>query len=228
MKIFSLHIAILLIAGAFIVSCSDDKGPFQEEFVNYDIVQLTGGNKTDGTTFGLYLPESNDPITYTDPRGLVIDTNKVAVGDRLMLGYIAHNGPYVDGVIEATGYTPILNDTLVINQESSITWDDWHTHGIYVYSIYRMGPFINVHGKVTYSDSETSLQLIIDGEDIANSTSNPELYLVYSMSDDKPNFQRNFYASFDISALWANEWCREVVVNVNNINLPTSSFVFSR
>lgn len=220
---------ILLVAGLALAaaSCNDNEGPYADEFVNYDIATLSAQSKDEGSRFVLYRPDSDEEIVYTDSRE-VIDLEKVEVGQRLLLGYTCQGEPYVSGAIKATGYSPINNDTLRVYTREIIETGGWDRDPIYVYSIWRSGPYLNVHGRVTYTDDEAIFRLGIMDEEIENETAVPQLYLIYQMKDPAPNFSRDFYASFDISKLWGEGWCRGFDVNVNNSNLKQNLFQFTK
>lgn len=222
-----LYCLIALVLSLAVYSCNE-KDTFEDEFISYDIVVLSEIAKN-GTTFVMYLPDNNNEIVYHDARGAVIDTNLVAVGERMLLAYIPFTEPYVTGNITAKGYSPIINGELTFNESASIASTPWDENGIYIYSIWRMGNFINVHGRATYSDAETSLSLVADKADIDSETDTPQLYLTYYMEEPKPNFERDFYASFDVSQVWGSAWCNALTVNVANTNLTNKTqFTFTK
>ncbi|MCH5247069.1 MAG: hypothetical protein J1E99_02815 [Muribaculaceae bacterium] len=219
-SLFLISIAVLFF------SCSNDSGPFEDEFVNYDIMQLVSQNKEKGTTFSFYVAGNNDEVIYTDVRE-VIDTTKVKLGDCLLLGYKTMNKPYESGNIIAIGYTPILNDKLRVSEDGvDNEMPDWKRDGIYLYSIWRMGNFINVHGRLVYSDEDKELVVVIDRKDVNQENPLPTLRLIHRTFDPVENFEREFYASFDISAIWKFDWLEGVQVELNNLNLKQDTFLF--
>lgn len=226
MKRFSLTPIFLALFWS-LSSCSDNDGPHADEFVSYDIVKLSSINNT-GTIFDIYLPNSDEIITYTDTRGAVIDTTKVALGERLLLGYVPESVPYVSGNVKATGYRAIYNEALYVDTNDFFAKPLNTSEGIYLYSLWRTGPYLNVHGKVTYTKEGSTLMLSINGRDLDNKNPCPRLLLSYLMAEPVPNFQREFYASFDISELWDNPWCEGFEVELDNLNLEKSVFEFSK
>lgn len=226
MKIFN-YISLFVLS-LCMIACSENDGPYADEFVSYDIVQLVSASRADGTVFSIYKPGSDKEILYTDARGVVIDTTKVPVGNRMLLGYVPETTPYVTGKITATGYTPIHNDTIKAFAGGDISDIGWNDNGIYVYSVWRMGPFLNIHGKVTYSTQNVRLMLLIDQKDLKDETPMPNVYLTYMMDVPADNFEREFYASFYISPLWDKEWIEGFALNVNNTNLPVNIFKFEK
>lgn len=222
-KILTLIVTSLLFLG--VISGCSSKTDNAETFISYDIVKLEAQGAS-GTSFVLYRPNSDDPIVYTDSRK-VINTSLVPVGNRLMLGYIPAGAPYQSGPITAQGYSVINNDTLRVYAPEVFDNDDWRRDGIYIYSIWRTGPYLNVHGKVAFTDVAI-LRLGMVETDLEDNTPVPTLYLLYRMNNPVDNFEREFYASFDMSNLWENEWCEGIEVNVENTNLLQDKFIFSK
>lgn len=223
MRHYGIHFLVSLLACVVCVACADNSGPYQEEFVAYDIVRFDGQSKSKGADFTFYMPNSDTPVCYNDPRGEIIDTLRVAPGNRLLLGYIPEKEPYVDGTIHATGYSVIRNDTLCVNQANDLDAGKLE-QGIYVYSMWRTGTYLNVHGKVTFSEDSTSISLAVNGSNLS-AGSVPRLYLDYFMENPRPNFEREFYASFDVSLLNPDDY-PGFCVEVNNTNLKQNSFTF--
>lgn len=216
--------SIFLLPLIMVASCVNNDGPSSDEFISYDILQLSSVSRN-ATTFTFYKPDSDTPVTYTDPRGAVIDTSLVAVGEQMLLGYIPQSEPYVSGTIEAIGYSPVSNAQLMIT-DTPVDIDSPNYQGIYVYSIWRTGPFLNVHGKVTYTDEESQISLTVTRESLNNPEGKPEVSLTYYMEQPVDNFQRDFYVSFDISELTGNGNLKGFAVNVDNTNLKQNRFDF--
>lgn len=216
----------LLFFSIVVVSCRDDSGPYQEQFVSYDIVQFVDQSNEGGTEFSFYLPDNMNEMIYITS-GAVIDTTKVKPGERLLLGYIPETIPHVSGHIKATGYSPIHNDALRVSERGlENEMPDWKRDGIYLYSIWRMGPFINLHGKTVYSTDGRQFMILIDRSDVDDKNPAPVLRIVNRMINPVDNFQREFYASFDLTNLWAKEWIEGATVELNNTNLPNDKFYF--
>lgn len=208
-------------------SCGSD-GDAVSTPVSYDIVQLKSQTAEEGSVFSLYLPGSTEEIVYTDNRA-VIDTSKVAIGERLLLGYVPGGAPYVSGKVETRGYSLIQNGLLLVSMDGvDESMPDWRRDGIYLYSIWRSGDFINVHARFTYSEKPRSLSLVVDKEDVAARNPHPTLRLVYRMDVPDENFEREGYSSFDISALWNCGWITGVTVELANTNLEIDKFSFEK
>ena len=207
-----------------VVSGCSKNVPDSDTFVSYDIVKLESQSAS-GSTFVLYRPNSDEPIVYTESRQ-VIDTLQVPVGNRLMLGSVPAQAPYKSGPITAKSYSVINNDTLRLYKDEVFD-NDWQRDGIYVFSIWRTGNYLNVHGKVTQTNVAI-LKLGMTQTDWERQNPMPQLYLFYRMNTPTPNYQREFYASFDLSPLWLQEWCEGIELNVANTNLKQDKFIFSK
>lgn len=208
-------------------SCRDEDGPFEDTFVSYDIAVFTSQDQESGSVFTLYRPDSDEPIEYSASRQF-IDVNTVPVGNRLLLGYIPEGAPYVSGKIKIEGYSKINNDTLRVYESGTLEDNDWDRDPIYVYSMWRAGNYLNVHGKVTFTSGQWVLRLGMEEPEFDAHPAVPQVYLIYQMREPAENFQREFYASFDISQLWNESWCRGIDVNVNNSNLKQNIFSFTK
>lgn len=212
---------------ALMSACRNDSGPYAETFVNYDIVQLAEQSEETGAKFLLYRPEGNEPVIYTEKRA-VIDTNRVKIGNRLLLGYISENELYVSGEISATGYSPIFNSKLKYLATDSIQKLKNNQTGVFLYSIWRAGPFLNLHGKTTYTDEKALMVMCADSLDLASPNPVLSVDIIYYMDDPKENFQRDFYASFDLSEFWENPESQGLTVTLDNTNLKINTFSFSK
>ena len=224
-KIISLVFGILAIAA--LSACRDDSGPYASQFTSYDIVVYDEYSKSGGSQYTLYRPDSDEPIVYRAPDQYIRE-EAIPVGDRLLLGYIPAGKPFESGDIRITGYSQIANDDLRTYTLEQLENSRWDRDPIYLSSIWRAGPYINVHGKLTYSEGDTVLRLGVTDTDLDNENPVPTLYLIYQMRYPEPNFSREFYASFFIGDLWHESWCEGVRVVLNNDNLQQNEFTFTK
>lgn len=208
-------------------ACSDN-GPYADTFVNYDIVQVANADNSNGTDFLLYRPNSDEPVTYHDTRN-VLSQLPVDNGDRVLIAYTCEQEPYVTGNINVTGYSTIYNSRLIDSNElADYEPAEWEQKGIYLYSIWRAGPFLNVHAAADYADDGTALILTVNADDYLQQTPTPRLDLSFRMQNPVTNYRKEFYASFDISELWNNSWCTGIEVTLQNTNLNRNIFNFTK
>lgn len=220
-----LTASLLLAAAGALASCSSDVMPV--EACNYDIVCLQSQSSETGSVFSMYLPDSDREIVYTEQRA-VIDNSAVPVGNRVMIAYFTDT-PYVSGNITVRGYSPIHNANLLMSTDGiDNTLDDWRRDGIYLYSIWRSGRYINLRARLTYSTEPRELMLVVDAADVEAKNPCPTLRLVYRLSEPVENFERQQYASFDIGVLWDAPWIEGVVVELANTNLDVDRFTFAK
>lgn len=228
MKLLKLTSFIILALSMSLSGCNGNTGPFQEEFVSYDIVCFDNQSNNSGATFSLYKPDADVKIEYHDPISR-LDTALVKPGDRLLLGYVPEGLPYESGRVRITGYSTISNDALRVSENGvEQEMPHWRSNGIYLYSMWRTGPYLNVHGRLVYSENERTLSLVIDRHDVVDEKALPVLRLIYQSMEHLDNFEREFYASFDISALWDKDWVDGIEVRLNNTNLKQDSFIFKK
>ena len=219
--LFSLAVIMLM------SSCTgDDSG--ETVVCNYDIVCLIGQSPASGSVFSMYLPDSDREIIYTDSRA-VIDTSAVAIGDRLMIAYVADGQPYESGNVTVRGYTPVHNSVLMVSPGGiENTMADWRRDGIFLYSIWRSGNFINVRARLTYSSDPREFVLVIDADEVDAKVPVPTARLVHRMAQPIENFERQIYSSFDIGALWNLPWVQGLKIELANTNLTTDTFIFTK
>ena len=216
---------IIFLIIVLLTSCSD--GDHEESTpCSYDIVCLKEQSDERGSVFSLYRPDGSKEIIYTDPRA-VVDLSKISVGDRLMLAYIPHGIPYESGTITTRGYSTIYNSELMVSPKGTEnSLEDWRRDGVFLYSIWRSGNYLNVRARLTYSEESREFLLVVDAADVEARNPVPTVRLVHRMSKPVENFERQLYSSFDISALWGQPWIRGIKVELANTNLDTDTFIF--
>lgn len=201
-------------------SCRDDNGPASSEATLYDIVCLSAIDKS-GSTFTLTKPDCDRVITYS--AGAVIDTAKVAMGDRLMLAYTPDNGvAYTSGRVTVKGYAQINNDRLRIGHIDSIP--GWDRDAVYLLSAWMSENYLNLRARITFDTKPRSLFVMIDSATV--DTERPVCYLIHRMAEPTVNFERAIYLSVDMSALGKLETCKGFELRLHDTNLNLESMTF--
>lgn len=215
------------LAMTVVSACAEgDKGP--SVACSYDIVCFDSQTDEGGSVFTMCLPDDDREIVYTDPRK-VIDTSIVPEGNRLMLAYVPENEPYQSGRVTVRGYSSIHNASLMVSRDGvDNDMADWRRDGIYLYSIWRSGDYINVRARLTYSSESREFALVVDEAELDAKVPVPTARLVHRMSKPAPNFERQTYSSFDIGALWRLQWIKGLKVMLENTNLETDTFIFTK
>lgn len=221
-------IAFFSLAAVILLSSCGNDGAGEAVVCSYDIVCLKDQTAAAGSVFSMYLPDSDREIVYTDSRA-VIDTSAVAIGDRLMIAYVTEGEPYESGNVTVRGYTPVHNSMLMVSPGGiENTLADWRRDGIYLYSIWRSGNFINVRARLTYSSESREFVLVVDADEVDAKVPVPTARLVHRMAQPVENFERQIYSSFDIGALWNLPWIEGLKVELANTNLKTDTFTFTK
>lgn len=216
------HILPILLTVALFSACSDD-GPYNDNAELSDIVTYKGASQS-GAVFTFQRQGDSPEITLT-ATGESVDGNKFMAGSRVLISYYAANGePYTSGDITLTGIAAINNDTLRSGDTEKLA--SWDADAIYLNSIWRSGNYINIYFRADQSDEKRRFTLMMDeatkGDEI------PQLYLVHDMLGQPDNFTRRAYASFDISSIWNKEHCNGVDIHINDSNLKTDKYSFTK
>lgn len=206
------------ILGAFMLlaACSDSE-PSDAAFLSDIVTVETTG--PDGTRFTFRRYDDSPLILLDDPE---VTVKEEFVGKRVLLRYYPSSGePYVSGAIRAVGLTAINNDTAVVRPVERY---DWNADAVYLNSIWRSGPYINVNLRATYSPDPRYFSLMVDSLTLTDPV--PQLYLVHNLLGAHDNYMSQVYASFDISNVWSRPACLGIDIHVNDSNLKTDVYSF--
>lgn len=220
MKWFKL--SALPVAGIIaLTSCGDDK-PESGTAVLQDIAEFSTQTPT-AAHFGIY--RENAPDVLLTATGVSIDESRVKPGESLLITYIPESGQANrSGEISLLSYYAINNSAMTAGDIAD--YPDWDRDEVYLISIWRAGDKIDMRCRLTYDANPRRFMLMLDQSTASNET--PDLYLVHELASPVESFDRNYYAAFDISELWAQPTCRGVTVHVANSNLPQRSFTFMK
>lgn len=205
------------------VACADNDDPGPQTPIISDIVQLTASTPS-ATQFAIYRENAPDIILNAiDAR---IDPSRVKISESLMINYTMADGSETSrsGDINLRAYYAINNSPL---QRGDISqFPDWDKDEVYLVSIWRAGDKIDLRCRLPYDTNPRTFTLLLD-----QSTADepiPDLYLVHQLQKPVESFDRNYYASFDISDLWQQTTCRGVTIHIANSNLPQRQYRFTK
>lgn len=216
------HILFIIVASILLVACSDD-GPYNEQIALYDIVTFEG-NSADGALFS-FQRRDDSPLINLFAKGVNIGGNNVKQYDRMLIGYYPELGqPYTSGNISLISVTPVNQDTLRIATKNELI--GWDADAVFLNSMWRSGKYINMYLRVDHSTENRDFSLTMD--EATRNEEYPHLYLVHNLLDAPNNFTRRAYASFDISPIWNSESCKGVIIHINDSNLKTETYTFSK
>lgn len=197
-----------MIAALVFTGCSSDSGPVDgmPDNLCYDFVTLvsTGDH---GTVFEFRKNGDSQLITLT--AAVKIDTERVAVGSRLIICYVPAAGqmPYQSGAIALYGIAPVVNGEPVPATLDGIM--DLKHDPLTVKTLSRSGNYIDMWGEGYGVGEDVTIVLYVDKSTV--DTEYPSTYLVYDTGGSEGSL-RQVYASFDISDLLSRPLCKGVKV----------------
>lgn len=182
----------------------------------YDVAEVVESGDG-GTVFSVYRPDVAEGVTLT-ARGLVLgEEQEIGVGDCVFLAYVAENGvAYSDGEIDVKGCGRMLNAALMQGTPESL--EGWDKDGVWLQSLWRAGDKVVVRAMLSYDAEPRVFALVVDEPTLRDEW--PDAYLVHRRRSEGEMFKRQFYAAFDLGALWTYEGCKGLRIHVNNSNVP--------
>lgn len=217
-----LYIIFLFAVSFIATSCSNDDGPFSDSAQLYDIVTYDG-NDASGARFSFRRRDDSPLITLTAP-GVSVSSS-IKPDDRVILGYYPASGePYRSGEISIISINKINQDTLHYHNAADLK--GWDNDAVFLNSVWRSGKYINVYMRVEFSNSARIFRIAADSATILDPR--PHLYLMHDMGNAPTSFTRRAYLSVDISSLWEKDYCEGIILHVNDTNLKTDTYNFSK
>lgn len=221
MKRLMCYVVVMMALSIGFVSCEDDE-VVMPEYPNetfYDIATFLG-NSQDNAVFELQKDEDSEPVRLTAV-GVYLDTTSIKPDMRVLIGYVPKSGAaYVSDKITLVGVGRIFND--VSHNVNLADYPDWDGTPIHLLSMWRTGKYINIHCQVVYDKTGARFGLLVDETTIDNEY--PDAYLVYIPEGDPDSYNKNLYASIDISEVWYRRGCKGINIHLNNSNLGEDTF----
>lgn len=224
MGIILCRLRLLMIIGiaALFAACSDD-GPYSERAALYDLVTFDG-NLSQGATFSFQRRDDSPVITLT-AKGVTLATDQVKQNERLLIGYYPESGEaYRSDNIQLIGVTKVNQDTLRYSPAEEIA--GWDKDPVYLNSVWRSGKYLNMYMRVEYSSEGRLFRLVADESTLESEF--PQLYLMHDLYDAPEKFTRRAYVSFDISSLWEKPEHKGIILHINDSNLETEIYTFTK
>ncbi len=211
------RVAVLAVICAGLQSCSDeDETDGIRLPVLYDVVEFTSQSRT-GTVFTLWRPDADEPVSLTTDSP-VIDASAVEPGESVFLAYTPLDGKaYTSGAVSVSNYGFVNNG--VLQKSDSGVPEGWDAEPVYLISLWRAGGKVCMRLRMTYDTTPRLFALVVDESTAGDEY--PTAYLYHRRPDNVPNFSRQYYAAFDVSALWATPGCKGLRVRVANSNIPS-------
>jgi|GEM_PF-185186 len=213
----AVGLLLAMIYGLSLHSCGNDDEAAEHFPTLYDVVELASQDDVNGSVFTLYRPDADDPVTLTSSQAAV-NLSVVKPGESLFLAYVPHSHePYTSGEITVVNYGTVNNST--IKKSAPEKLEGWDSEPVFLMSHWRAGNKICMRLKMTYDPNPRLFALVVDESTLGDDY--PTAYLFNRRSDDTPGFSRQYYAAFDVSAMWQTVPCKGLKVRVNNSNLPS-------
>lgn len=189
--------------------------------VSYDIVTFAGNLPT--ATFDLYAPGADTPARLTASQPL--DTALAQPGHRVLLAYTAPAAG-----TDTIGFRGIGGVLSVPSSGARGVPPEWNCDSVWLVSIWRGGPYIDMRLRLPYSTEPRRFALAVDSTTLG--TPRPVFYLAHKLPagvEAAATFSRNYYASFNIAAVWNRPEVEGVEINVANANMPLKTkFSFNK
>jgi hypothetical protein len=216
-NILILPAAMLL---SSVVACSSDDS-YNDKIFYSSIVTVESVDDDGDATFTFQRYDDSPMLTLTAQNTTV---SKARVGKRVLLYYYPKSGePYESGAVDVRSLSAINCDTAIIRPIERYNWD---ANGVYLYSMWRSGNYLNMRMRVDYSETARYFGLVVDSLTLNDAV--PEVYLLHNLNGAPDNYLREAYASFDISKVWGLPTCKGLRVHVNDTNLQKDIYEFSK
>lgn len=210
---FLISLLCIVLATLLPACHDDDNGPDSITGEVADIATFKGNNAT-GAIFE--MQRINDSPLITLQAQAPVSVQGLVAGDRVFLSYIPADGrAYASGIIAVQQVDRINQDVLREADLQEIS--GWDRDGVYIYSLWRTGRWVNIECRLPYDPAPRRFSLVLDKATSGQPV--PDLYLVHRMGTQVESFGRDYYASFDISALWERPTVEGVRIHVANTNL---------
>lgn len=217
-----LKLLTLLLIPAFFTSCTDESGvDGPVEIQLWDIATYLGySNETGQSSFSFRQVDDSPEVNLTST---VMLPEEIIAGTRMVLRYIPESGKaYTSGPIRLLGASRINQEP--VETEWKDEFNDWNRDKVFLYSTWRSGNYLNFHVRLTYDTEPRIFTLAADPATISSEW--PDVYLVHVMATPTDYHDRAYFASFDISEIWANPTVKGIRLHVANTNLDKHEFTF--
>lgn len=210
-----IRVILFVSAGILAVACRDDGDDAEHQPTLYDIAEISDKTAT-STVFTVYRPDASEAAVTLSAPG--VSVGDIEVGTSVFLAYIPENGrPYTSGRISVERVSTINNSNLKRGTEMSL--QGWDEDPVWLQSLWPAGDKVCVRLLLPYSTEPRRFVLVVD--DATSDKPYPDAYLYHRRNNLQPNFNRQYYAAFNLAALWATPGIEGLTIHVANSNNPT-------
>ena len=217
MKTLRLLPILLLTAVVALVACDKEKD-IDKAYTDYryDIVTYLGQNAT-GAVFE-YLGHGDSSAVRLQST-VAIDED-IKSNERVLLRYDYKDNRAGDSRdIAVYGINAIINDSL---RQTMAAPDSLPQHQVKLRSLWRTGPYLNLHCQVEYTNKARTFMLVADGTTLNDDT--VHCYLVHDLRGVQGTFWRDCYASFNVGVLWKRSTFKCLRVHLTDVTFPTTEY----
>lgn len=210
-----LLLPLLILVGLILPSCADEPQAAPSPLL-YDVVEYTSSS-TSSTTFTLYSPTTHQPVTLTSTTP--VNMGETKQGESLLLAYTPQSGTsYTSGPVAVAYTARITNDLLKKTEPKNLV--RWDAQPVWLMALWQGGNKVMLRFQIPYSTEPRSFGLIVDDSTIDSPY--PTAYLAnIPRTLSTPSFQRQYYAAFDLHALWSRPGCKGLKIRANNSANPS-------
>lgn len=197
-----------------LTSCSKDDEPSSiPADAVFSMVTLTESSSS-GSTFEMRKSDFSSLIVYTSKVDLTASSNKIEVGDRLVICYNrGGNDVYTSGEINLYGYILLNNTDKSVEIGEAPNRDEWNEFPFVMEAIWSTQPYLNLQTQIFGYRAIQPEEFILVADSNTVDNEYPVLYLLYKQKND--NIGGNHYmvyASFDMSDILNRDNCKGVIV----------------
>lgn len=217
-KIKALAIAAGLALSSVFISCNDSNDDSVDMFMSF--VTYTESTET-GSIFTTRQNLDSPLITYTS--SIVLKADQYPVGKRYIIGFTnEENKRFVSGPINLAAVMNVINgkiETATPEAIAKLSAGSYHLS-----LLQREGTYINIEAAAPMQYAPKTFGLYMDENTADNEI--PEVYVGYE-PDNTGGYERQFYASIDISSVWNKPTCKGIRFHFKN-NGMDSEYTFEK
>lgn len=219
MKLILHLIAVLTLGLTMLCGCNSSDPDEGHKYVAFNIVTYEGTSESGVTTFSFYAIDDSPMLTLTCKW---VPDKPLERGTRLLVAY-ATDTPGESGPITLKAVSLIYGNRIVVGSGA----DDWSTEKVWVNSIWRTGPYINLDCLMQYASGKRVLELSADSTTFGSAC--PVFYLeARGVDNPVAPFDQRIYGSWDIDSVWNLPGVTGIKVCVNDQNRGIDEVIFNK
>lgn len=202
-----------------LTSCHDKGSDEPHPATLYDICEIASVGQQQ-TVLHLYLPDSDAPVILTSRGANPLNQTQTppVPGTSILAAYTPAGGKaYTTDDVTIDSWATITNLPLQ-TVKTPEDLDGWDTDQVYLQSAWRAGRKICMRLRLPYSAQPRRFALLLDPATADDAI--PAAYLYHSRPEPSATFNRQYYAAFDIAALWDKPSVKGLRIHISNTADP--------